>query len=81
LPVSPARRSLANWISRQPGEVTQYRQSVDNVMRTVVDRSPLVLDRSFGKRVDGLLDVEDEMKLLDEVLIDLVFSGAGIPGE
>ncbi|MEE2685143.1 MAG: Ig-like domain-containing protein, partial [Planctomycetota bacterium] len=80
VPVSPARRSLADWISRQPGGLTQYHQSVDDVMRTVVDRTPLVLDRSSGQRVEGLLEVEDEMELLDEEFIDMVFSGAGMPG-
>ena len=49
-------------------------------MRTLVDRSPLVLDRSSGQRVEVLLDVEDEMELLDEEFIDMVFSGAGMPG-
>ncbi|MFP6753002.1 MAG: Ig-like domain-containing protein, partial [Pirellulaceae bacterium] len=77
----PARRSLFDWVAREPGDVARYREAVDDAMRTVVKQPAPVLYRSAVQRIDGLEHGEEEADLLDEILVDEVFSGAGLPGE
>ena len=61
--------------------MARYREAVDDMMRTVVKQPAPVLDRSAVQRIDRLEHGDEEADLLDEILVDEAFSGAGIPAE
>ena len=80
LPAAAARPSLFDWVSDRSGSLVGYRQAVDDAMRTVVQQPAPLLERSTVQRIDGLEHGEEEADMLDEILVDEVFSGTGLPG-